>query len=123
MFFKKPTPEVVTNNNISKNNILNDVLEIRRRGDYVPDYNKPKLYQEYVLEGVDGLEVSKDIFLSQERPEDCPSDMDKWLETIHLSHREESNSRVLRLKEERDRVFLFKEINSKYIMSKMMKVY
>ena len=48
--------------------------------------------------------------------------MDKWLETIHISHREESNARVLRLKEEEDRIFLFKEINSNYIMSKMMKI-
>ena len=123
MLFKKSIPGVVTSELISKNNILNDVLEIRRRGDYVPDYNKPKLYQEYSLKDKNGVEISKNIILSQDRSDDYKGDIDKWLRGIHTSHKEDSDNRLIRIKEEESRSYLFKEINSNYIMGKMMKAY
>lgn len=74
---------------------IDDIISIRRSGDYFPDYNKPKKYTEYnIVYEVDGVEksISYETKISCERPQDfvgtdgsVVNAASKWYESIHES--------------------------------------
>lgn len=104
----------------SKNHI-DDVLHIRRYGDYVPDYNKPKLYTEYKLVQ-DGVEISGSLVTSCKRPVDFGDDYGLWLNTIHSENRKEQERKEMEQLQELDRKEFFKDVVSPYFMNKMTKL-
>ena len=113
--------ERLINNSAKK--ILEDVLIIRRRGDYEPDYNKPKLYQNYDLCYKDTEEVvKKGSTVTCERPKDCPIGLHTWLRYIHNAHRKEVLLKTLSKEKEKYRSEFFQTIAADYIMKKMLKI-
>lgn len=81
--------------------LLSDIRSIRTKGDYIPNYNKPKKYTDYRLKRnvwelvkfqlcyIEQVEVSANVITSCERAEDFGGDVEKWLKTIHSSYTKE----------------------------------
>lgn len=102
-------------------NLLDDVLHIRRHGDYIPNYNKPKLYTEYKLIQ-DGVEVSGALVTSCKRPVDFGDDYGLWLNTIHIENKKEQERKEMEQLQEQHRKEFFKDVVSPYFMNKMTKL-
>lgn len=79
--------------------LLNDIRAIRTKGDYVPDYNKPKKYTDYKLKRkvweflsekneyvyLGEAQVTANTITTQKRPVEFGSDIEAWFKSIRKS--------------------------------------
>lgn len=85
-------------------NLMDDLITIRRLGDYVPDYNKPRLYTEFEL--VYGDKVVTGNIITMPRPIDFKNDYEKWINAVREDNANEELNR--KQKQEAYELFLIK---------------
>lgn len=101
---------------------IDDILSIRRSGDYVPDYNKPK---KYINELPD---ISVKIYTKCQRPQDFVGEdgslinaCSTWFESIKTSHMKELEDKYFKELQKLDRENVMSDIEDA-IIKKMLVV-
>ena len=106
--------------------LLERIEAIRTNSNYIPDYNRPKLYTDVSITYLDnGVEkpISMNTRLACERPIDFNNDIKAWKKITRLEHKKEINQKK---KDEETKTELDKTIKKdfgSYIMKKMSEVY
>lgn len=106
-------------------NLIRDIEAIRHSGNYIPDYNKPKLYMDYVLI-VDFTFEKKSItsttLIGADRPQDFGNDIQAWFKSIQQDNKNSvEERRILALQKEQRQLVLEEEF-APLIMNRFLKV-
>ena len=106
-------------------NLMDDILRIRRSGDYIPNYNRPRLYTDYQLIRTDGLAevvVGMNTITSCSRPVDFGSDLEKWIVSIRKEHTRMVEMKRLKKLQDIQRKEVIENQFSPHVMKKMMEL-
>ncbi len=104
---------------------MDDILRIRRSGDYIPDYNRPRLYTDYQLIRIDDsteVVVSMNTITSCARPVDFGSDLEKWIVSIRKEHTNMVEMKRIKKLQDIQRKEVIDNQFSPYVMRQMMEV-
>jgi len=92
-------------------NLIKDIQSIRRNGNYVPDYNKPKLYMDYLLMD-NGKIITSATLVAQNRPQDFGNDVSAWFNAIREEGKKaEENKKLKALQQEQENEKALKVFN------------
>lgn len=102
--------------------LLDDILRIRRSGDYVPNYNRQRLHTEYQLIKKDGSVINMDVITTCPRPVDFGTDLEKWLFSIHKENADTVELKRLKKLQDIQRREVFETQFSPQLMERFLKV-
>lgn len=110
--------------------LLNRIKAIRRNSYFVPDYNKPKVHTDIVIQYQvnsnsyypEYKPISSNTKMAYDRPIDFGNDMKAWKKIVSLDHKKELKAKQLvHLQTEQHKEF-FNTTVAPYIMNRFMKV-
>ena len=102
--------------------LLDDILRIRRSGDYVPNYNRPRLYTDFQLINNKGELINMNTITTCPRPVDFGTDLEKWILSIRKDNAETAELKRMKKLQDIQRREVFKNQFSPQIMKKMLEV-
>lgn len=102
--------------------LLDDILRIRRSGDYVPNYNRPRLYTDFQLINNKGELINMNTITTCPRPVDFGTDLEKWLLAIRKDNAETAELKRMKKLQDIQRREVFENQFSPQIMKKMLEV-
>lgn len=102
--------------------LLDDILRIRRSGDYIPNYNRPRLYTDFQLINNKGELINMNTITTCPRPIDFGSDLEKWLLSIRKDNADTAELKRIKKLQEAQRKDFFENVVSPQLMERFLKV-